>query len=168
MIYRTKTYVAGAWEEDYDAIMQLYKWKESNRWVLDFVDAHDYKQARDSSNPCNIKRSLQDRLDHSKTFVLVVGPKTRTVRKGECSYCSHYGYGWCHIGGTVSHDSYIDYECKKAIRDGLKIIVLYNSVYVHKDWCPDCIKNCCDAEHISMKKNSDEWDYFSVKHALLS
>lgn len=166
MIYRTRTYIAGAWEEDSDAINQLYKWKESNYWSFDFIDAHELKQARDSSNPCSIKRSLCDRMQHSKIFVLVVGPKTRSVRKGECSYCSHYGYGWCHIGGNISNDSYIDYECKKAIRDGIKIVVLYNSVYIHKDWCPDCILRCSWAIHVSMKNTLNGWDYYSVKYAL--
>lgn len=30
MYYRTRTYIAGSWDEDDDAISQLYKWKESN------------------------------------------------------------------------------------------------------------------------------------------
>lgn len=38
--YRTKTYIAGAWDQDKDAIEQIYTWKKSKYWQLDFVDAH--------------------------------------------------------------------------------------------------------------------------------
>ena len=49
MAYRTKTYIAADWDGDKNAVEQLYKWKKSNYWSLDFHDAHDLTQARDSS-----------------------------------------------------------------------------------------------------------------------
>ncbi len=162
MYYKTRTYVTGAWDEDADAITQLYKWKESNYWSLDFVDAHEFKQARDTSNPCNIKKSLCDRMEHSKLFVLVVGPKTKSVNSGSCRYCSHYFNNRCYSGGNVSFDSFIDYECSKAVRDHMRIIVLYNSNYVFKDLCPEVIRNY--GIHIPIK-NSYGWDYYTVKNA---
>ena len=70
MAYRTKTYIAGDWTGDSDAIETLYKWKNSGYLNFDFVDAHSLTQARDSSLNCSIKRSLKERLDASKTFVL--------------------------------------------------------------------------------------------------
>lgn len=70
---RTKTYVAGDWEHDKNAIDQLYKWNEDSRYGLSFSNAHDLTQARDSSLNCSIKRSLAERLNNSKTFVLIVG-----------------------------------------------------------------------------------------------
>ena len=76
MVYRTKTYIAADWDGDKNAVDQLYKWKNSNYWGLDFHDAHDLTQARDSSLNCSIKSSLATRLDVSKTFVLIVGNKT--------------------------------------------------------------------------------------------
>ena len=59
MAYRNKTYIAGDWDDDYDAVEQIYKWKASNKWSLDFHDAHAMKQARDTSLPCSIKKSLK-------------------------------------------------------------------------------------------------------------
>ncbi|MDO4842480.1 MAG: hypothetical protein Q3982_07390, partial [Phoenicibacter congonensis] len=90
MAYRTKTYIAGDWDGDKDAIDQLYKWKESKYLSLDFVDAHDLHQARDTSLNCSIKKSLQLRLDVSKRFVLIVGEKTKNLRSGGCQLCSSY------------------------------------------------------------------------------
>ena len=54
MEYRAKTYIAGEWEGDFDAIKQLYRWNERNKWVLHFKDAHKNKQCYDSSMPCTI------------------------------------------------------------------------------------------------------------------
>jgi hypothetical protein len=88
MANRTKTYIAGDWTGDHDAIEQLHKWKESQYWSLSFTDAHELTQARDGSLNCSIKASLSTRLDASKTFVLIVGSNTKTVRSGSCQYCS--------------------------------------------------------------------------------
>lgn len=69
--------IAGDWTGDKDAIDTLYKWKNSGYLNFDFVDAHSLTQARDTSLNCSIKRSLKERLDASKTFVLVVGANTK-------------------------------------------------------------------------------------------
>ena len=71
MAYRTKTYIAADWDHDKDAVDQIYKWKNGNGWSLDFHDAHELTQARDSSLPCSIKASLKSRMDVSKNFVLI-------------------------------------------------------------------------------------------------
>ena len=55
MAYRTKTYIAGDWDGDKDAIDQLYKWKESKYLSLDFIDAHALHQARDTRVTGSIK-----------------------------------------------------------------------------------------------------------------
>ena len=169
MVYRTKTYIAADWDGDNNAVEQLYKWKKSNYWSLDFHDAHDLTQARDSSLNCSIKSSLATRLDVSKTFVLIVGNNTKTVRSGSCRYCSSYN-SWtqcCARGHNVDYRSYIEYECEKAIRDGLRIVVLYNAGSVDKSKCPDSIKNY--GTHVAMWKWENGqyyWDYQTVKRAL--
>ncbi|MGE9990845.1 TIR domain-containing protein [Paratractidigestivibacter faecalis] len=90
----------------------LQHWNESSRWGLSFVDARELTQARDTSLPCSIKRSLRERLDASKTFVLVVGDKTKDL---SCRYCVSYSpYGACHRSGLVDHRSFIEYECEYA------------------------------------------------------
>lgn len=169
MAYRTKTYIAGDWDGDRDAIDQLYKWKESRHLSLDFVDAHNLHQARDTSLNCSIKRSLHQRLDVSKCFVLIVGEKTKSLRSGGCQLCSSYN-SWtnaCARGYSIDYRSYVEYECEKAKSDGLAIVVLYNSTRVDRDKCPDCIK--WSGRHVAMQYYKDGrryWDYQSVKEAL--
>ncbi len=169
MAYRTKTYIAADWSGDKNAVDQLHKWNDSNYWDLSFVDAHDLTQARDESLNCSIKSSLSKRLDVSKTFVLIVGNNTKTVRSGSCQYCYSYN-SWtksCARGYSVDYRSYIEYECQKAVRDGLKIVVLYNAASVNKSKCPDTIK--AEGEHLAMwyyKDGQYYWDYQAVKKAL--
>lgn len=169
MAHRTKTYIAGDWDGDKDAIEQLHKWNDSNFWSLSFTDAHDLTQARDSSLNCSIKSSLATRLDASKTFVLIVGANTKTVRSGGCQYCGSYNSrtGSCTRGYYVDLRSYVEYECDKASRDGLKIVVLYNAASVDKLKCPESLKNC--GTHVAMcylKDRQYYWDYQAVKNAL--
>lgn len=172
MVYRTRTYIAGEWDGDSDLIEALQRWNESEKWSLSFSDAHNMKQARDTSYPCSIKRSLADRLNGSKTFVLVVGDKTKTATKGSCQFCSRYSSFWgsCLASGTPSFKSFITYECEKAVRDGLKIIVLYNSTIVQKSKCPDVIKDV--GKHIAaIYKGTDNkyyWNYQEIKKAIES
>ena len=72
MVYRTKTYIAGDWTGDKDAIDKLYSWKKSDFYNLDFVDAHEFHQSNDKSFNCSIKDNLRVRMDGSKKFVLIV------------------------------------------------------------------------------------------------
>jgi len=169
MVYRTKTYIAGDWDGDKDAIDQLHKWNDSNFWSLSFTDAHDLTQARDGSLNCSIKSSLATRLDASKIFVLVVGTNTKTVKSGSCQYCDSYNSwtGSCARQYSVDLRSYVEYECAKAVRDGLKIVVLYNAASVDKSKCPDAVKGT--GTHVAMcylKDGKYYWDYQTVKNAL--
>ena len=59
MTYRTRTYIAADWTNDYDAVERLHKWNDSEYWSLSFSDAHDLMQAYDSSLNCTIKKSLK-------------------------------------------------------------------------------------------------------------
>ncbi len=112
MAYRTKTYLAGEWDGDEDAIKQLHKWNDNNFWSLSFTDAHELTQARDGSLNCSIKSSLATRLDSSKTFVLIVGSNTKTVRSGSCQYCDSLNSYTksCARGKSVDYSSYIEYS----------------------------------------------------------
>ena len=168
--YRTKTYIAADWTGDKDAIEELYKWKNSSHWDFDFVDAHDLTQARDSSLNCSIKASLKQRMDVSKTFVLIVGNKTSTLRSGSCQYCSHYNawLGYCSHGHSIDQRSYIEYECEKAIEANMKIVVLYNFSHVDKERCPKIIRSY--GKHIPMlywKGINLYWNYETVRNAIL-
>lgn len=169
--YRTRTYLAGDWDGDSNLIQTLITWNESDHWSLSFSDAHQLMQARDSSLPCSIKRSLSERLDASKTFVLVVGDSTNSVTKGGCRYCPSYrAYDWrCSRGYSVDHRSFIQYECEKAARDGLKIVVLYNSSSVDRKKCPEAVRYLgthIPAYHYDLVRNKNIWSYCNIKEAI--
>lgn len=164
MTYRTKTYIAGDWTGDKDAVDKLHEWNNSKDWSLSFTDAHDLTQSRDSSLNCSIKSSLKVRMEASKTFVLIVGANTKSVRAGSCQYCSK-DIGEC---GNYTNKSYINYECSKAIRDNLKIVVLYNYASIDKSKCPDSLKNI--GTHTAMcyyENGKCYWDYTAVRNAIM-
>ena len=48
MYYRTRTYIAGDWDHDKDAVEALHRWNESSKYGLSFSDAHELKQAKDT------------------------------------------------------------------------------------------------------------------------
>lgn len=166
--YRTRTYIAADFDHDRDAVEQLYRWKESKHWGLDFTDAHELQKSRDTSLFCTIKESLKERMNHSKTFVLVVGDQTDNLTKGGCQYCDSYNH-WtkaCARGRSVDTRSYIKYECDKAVGAGINVIVLYKDTRVNVLKCPAAV--CTKGIHTTMKENINGciyWDYQSVKDA---
>lgn len=161
MVYRTKTYIAADWDGDKDAINKLHEWNKSNFYSLNFVDVHDIIQSRDTSLPCSIKQSLSERMDMCKTFVFIVGDETDSKQKGKCRYCPKY-YS-CYRSSDSK--SFLDFEIDKAIRDGLRIVVLYNSSYVYRyTRCPEALRN--RGVHVAMK-TSYGWNYQEVKNAVM-
>lgn len=165
MAYRTKTYIAGDWTGDSDAIDALYRWKNSGYFSFDFIDAHSLTQARDTSLRCSIKRSLKERLDASKIFVLIVEEHTKELRAGSCGLCksmNHYT-GSCARGYSIDRRNYIDYECEKAKEAGIRIVVLYNYSSVCRDKCPESLR--WTGPHVPMISNGS-WNYASIKKAI--
>lgn len=133
--YRTRTYIAADFDHDKDAVDQLHKWNNDDYWSLTFTDAHELQTSNDSSLYCSIKSSLKMRMDHSKTFVLIVGDYTKSITKGGCQYCGSYNsYNrWCaRSRSVVDYRSYIEYECEKAVEAGIKIIILYKAITVNR------------------------------------
>lgn len=171
MVYRTKTYIAGDWTGDQDLISKLYEWNDSKHWTLHFSNAHDLTQAKDTSLPCTIKSSLAKRLNISRTFVLIVGSQTTLLTKGSCRYCRSYNSwtNYCTRGYGIDYRSFVRYECEKAVRDGLRIVVIYNYAFVRKDKCPDILRNI--GTHINgYYKGMDGklyWEYTKIKNAIM-
>ncbi|MBQ9084641.1 MAG: TIR domain-containing protein [Clostridia bacterium] len=149
MHYRTRLYLAAEWDGDKDLIDQLHDWNNSEYYSLHFSDAHDLKQSYDWSLACTIKRSLADRMSGSKIFLLIVGAHTNSVTKGGCQYCSYYSSARkrCTKGHMVDYSSFIQYECEKAVKDGLSIIVVYNDKIVDRNKCPEAVRYL--GEHIA-------------------
>ena len=167
--YRTRTYIAGDWDHDKDAVDQLHKWNDSKYWSLSFTDAHDLTSSRDSSLNCTIKSSLKTRMDASKTFVLIVGDQTASVTAGSCRWCGSYNsYTYrCAKGYSVDYRSFIKFECDKAVEAGIKIIVLYKATRVDWSKCPEAVRYVGTHASMIYKGNDGNyyWDYQSVKDA---
>ena len=168
MYYRTRTYIAADWDHDKNAVDALHYWNDNSKYGLSFTDAHDLKQAKDTCLNCSIMKSLTDRLNASKSFVLIVGNHTNELRAGGCQYCNSYNSYWesCARGYSVDKRSYIEFECDKAIRDGLKIIVLYKDTKVNRSNCPNAVR--WTGIHVPMIKMVNiqyYWDYQTVKNA---
>lgn len=182
-VYRTATYLAGDWSGDKDAVTQMMTWNSGNKWGLHYTDVHCLTQSYDESLNCSIKASLRKRLNISKRFILIVGGNTDSLRSGACYNCYWYikpSYaliGSCQLNHTfIDNRSYVQYECEMARKDHddnlMDIVVLYNSVNVNRNLCPEPLRWV--GTHAPMKKrlvdflgNSHfEWDYESVKKAI--
>lgn len=181
MVYRTKTYIAGDWTGDSDLIHKLDEWNKNNYLALSFVNVHEVTQSSDSTLNCNIKRSLRKRLKITKTFVLIIGDKTFSLRSGACYLCKYYnsGGGWlylspsCYNGGNVDNRSYIQFECEMALKDyragELKnIVVIYNGLTApNYSLCPPDFRNV--GTHIGSDVIEDgirKWAYTRIKNAI--
>ena len=99
------------------------------------------------------------------------GCQTNSLTKGGCQLCGSYS-SWtrsCLRGRSVDYRSYIQYEWEKAAKDGLRIVVIYNSAYVYKDKCPESVRN--KGTHINgYYKDSNEkyyWNYEKIKNAIM-
>jgi MTH538 TIR-like domain (DUF1863) len=79
MSYRNKTYVAFA-SEDITQYRMMQAWKANERIDFDFFNAHDLYEARDTSKPETIKRSLRERMKNAKQVVFL--GSTTGKRKG--------------------------------------------------------------------------------------
>lgn len=172
MVYRTKTYLAGDWTGDKNAIDKIHEWNNSDYYSqLTFVDVHEFIQARDTSLPCTIKDTLRERMKMCKTFVLIVGEHTNKLTKGSCRLCqdcfSICDCCLCKRRHTIDDRSYVDYECEQAIKQELRIVVLYNSVRINKDLCPTVLKS--KGKHVAMRNNDCplSWNYSGVRDAIL-
>ena len=167
---RTKTYIAADWDSDFEVVKKLCEWNESDYYNLHFLDAHKEKQSRDSSKYCSIKKSLKDRMDISKTFVLVVGANTNSITKGSCKYCDRYSswYEKCLGGYSADFRSYIKYECDKAIEAGIRVVVIYNYANVDKSKCPESVRYI--GTHLPFyyyKDGKCYYNYTQIKKAIM-
>lgn len=171
MRYRTRTYIAGDWTGDRDLIDRIYQWNDSDKWALEFADAHELTRARDTSLSCTIKRSLSERLNASKVFVLIVGKQTEKLTNGGCQYCDSYNSctHYCARGHYVDYRSYIEYECEKAKNDGMKIVVIYNYTFVDRSKCPEVLRNL--GKHLNGYYLGNDgqyyWNYKEIKSAIM-
>lgn len=81
MAYRNKTYIAFDGDNDIQHYRIMKAWKEHDHIDFNFQDAHDLNNARDTSTDESIKAQLRLRMTDSKQMLLLVGDKTRFLRK---------------------------------------------------------------------------------------
>lgn len=81
MSYRNKTYVAFDGDNDIWSYRLMTAWKSNENIDFNFYNAHDLNSARDSSTEESIKSQLRERMSNAKQMILLVGEKTRYLRK---------------------------------------------------------------------------------------
>ncbi len=90
MTRRTKSYIAFDGDADLMSYRTIQGWSADPRHPFVLNDAHELNYARDDSLPESICRQLQERLDVSRNFVLIVGSATNKNRKGIMQYEIRY------------------------------------------------------------------------------
>jgi MTH538 TIR-like domain (DUF1863) len=81
MAYRNKTYICFDGDTDMGYYRLMTAWKENDNVSFDFYNAHDLNTARDTSQEESIKNQLRIRLNNSKLLVVLIGEKTKNLRK---------------------------------------------------------------------------------------
>jgi nicotinic acid mononucleotide adenylyltransferase len=128
MAYRNKTYVAFDGDTDMRAYGLMKAWKQNDHTDFNFHDAHAIKQARDSSTEETIKRSLRERMNNSKIFVLLVGQNTRYLYKYvrweiELALSMNIPIVVVNLNQQPSHDNNL---CPPILRDKLAMHISYS------------------------------------------
>jgi len=81
MSYRNKTYVAFDADNDIKYYRIMTAWKENDNIDFDFHNAHDLNNLMNTSSEETIKRKLRERLNNTKSFILLVGEHTKNLTK---------------------------------------------------------------------------------------
>jgi hypothetical protein len=121
MSYRNKTYVAFDGDTDIACYRLMKAWKQNEHIDFNFFDAHDLNSARDSSTEESIKAQLRLRMVESKQMVLLVGEKTRLLRKfipWEIELARKKGIPIV-VANLNGHREYDDTRCPGALKDNV-------------------------------------------------
>lgn len=87
---RTKVYTAFDGDTDLAYYRTLQMWSANSKIDFNLNDAHEVNYARDDSLPESIINQLKERLDLSKSMILIVGEKTKSNRRGILKYEINY------------------------------------------------------------------------------
>lgn len=118
MAYRNKTYVCFDGDEDIRYYRLMTVWKASGNSSFNFHDAHDLNSARDTSAEESIKRQLRERFENSKLFIVLIGEKTKGLKK------------------------FVKWEMEVALRLGLPIVAVnIDGSRCRTDLCPPTIRD---------------------------
>ena len=141
MPYRNKTFVSFDGDSDIHYYRLLRAWKQNDGIDFNFYDAHDLNTARDSSQEASIKAQLAARMRATKVFVILLGERTRYLRK------------------------FVRWEIEQALTRDLPIIAvnLNGKRFMHEERCPALLRAAL-AVHISfnasiMQHALDTWPH---------
>jgi hypothetical protein len=81
MPYRNKTYVVFDGDEDMLSYRMMCAWAKNENINFNFHNAHDLNSARDDSLTESIKAQLRIRLANTKLMMVLIGAKTKSLRK---------------------------------------------------------------------------------------
>jgi hypothetical protein len=118
MAYRNKTYVCFDGDNDMHYYRLMQACSENEKFSFEFNNAHDLNTARDDSQEESIKDQLRKRFANSKDFIVLIGEKTKFLRK------------------------FVQWEMEVAIKLGLPIVAVnLNGSRRKDDLCPPAIKD---------------------------
>lgn len=138
MAYRNKTYVCFDGDEDMLSYRLMTAWSANRKMSFNFYNAHDLNTARDTSQELSIKRQLRERFANSKALIVLIGEKTKWLRKfvkWEMEVAVRLNLPI--IAVNLNGSRYQDERCPPAIRDELAIYVpfaLHIIQYAMDDW----------------------------------
>jgi hypothetical protein len=176
---RNRTYLSGDWESDADLLYQLVQWNEEGNWGLSFIHVQDEMEPLSNCLYCTIKRLLEEQMSVSKSFVLIVGKRTKRLRDGSCGRCKEHVKSMitskrfkCRHEKDYDIRGYVQYECDLARKrydlGKIKIIILYNFDSILLDYCPESLIEV--GVHLPVYTRNEfgtlDWNYEAIKNAL--
>ncbi len=159
MPYRNKTYICFDGDNDMHYYRLMTAWKVQDGSSFNFHNAHDLNSARDTSQEESIKRQLRERFANSKLFIVLIGEKTRYLRKFveweiETAVKLDLPIIAVNINKSKTQDSY----CPPSLRNQLAVYVPYfRSIIEHamSEW---------PADHLRYRKDKKSGPYFFSEH----
>ena len=139
MPYRNKTFVSFDGDNDIHYYRLMRAWKENPSIPFNFFDAHDINTARDTSQEETIKRRLRERMLSARTFVLLIGSRTKYLyRFVRWEIEQALSQGLPIIGVNLNGRRQLDGDlCPPIIRDQLVIHISFGSTILRhalSDW----------------------------------
>lgn len=155
MTDKNKVYVCFDGDIDIRYYWLMRAWKQKNT-IFDFYDAHDLNTACDSSLEETIKDKLRERLQHAKTFVVLIGESTRYLYKFvRWEMEQALDMGLPIIGANLNGLRFQDSDrCPPIIRDELAVHISFNALILQhalKTW-PE--------NHNTLKKQNASGPYY--------
>jgi hypothetical protein len=167
MAYRNKTYVCFDGDTDMHYYCLMQAWAENDNFEFTFYNAHDLNTARDSSQEESIKRQLRERFANSKLLVVLIGEKTKYLRKFvqwemEAALRLNLPIVGVNLNGARNRDDL----CPPAIRDELVVYVPFGPKimeYAMKNWPGDYSRLKAQGATGPRVYNSDVYAQLGIK-----